>query len=76
MGYRFELLLRYAHFSNNERAQLNDRCHKIQDIFTMMAANSVPNEVLVVDVMASFGGRPLFRQYIQSKKHKYGFENI
>lgn len=76
---RFQLLLRYIHFSNNETAQPNDRLHKIQDIFTMMearfAANCVPGEVLVVDEsMVPFRGRLLFRQYIPSKRHKYGLK--
>nr|CAI5825990.1 unnamed protein product [Callosobruchus analis] len=76
---RFQLLLRFVHFADNETADTNDRLYKIREIFNKMeqkfSQNFIPGEMIVVDeTMIPFKGRLLFRQYIATKKHKYGLK--
>jgi len=75
---RFELILRFWHFSDNEQAPENDRIfvqnliHKIVNNFQ----NSMePEEMMAVDeTMVPFRGRLKFKQYIPGKAHKYGIK--
>nr|CAI5820799.1 unnamed protein product [Callosobruchus analis] len=76
---RFQLLLRFVHFADNETADTNDRLYKIREIFNKMeqkfSQNFIPGEMIVVDeTMIPFKGRLLFRQYIPTKRHKYGLK--
>nr|CAI5841314.1 unnamed protein product [Callosobruchus analis] len=75
----FQLLLRFVHFADNETAYTNDRLYKIREIFNKMeqkfSQNFIPSEMIVVDeTMIPFKGRLLFRQYISTKRHKYGLK--
>ncbi|XP_069363497.1 piggyBac transposable element-derived protein 4-like [Maniola hyperantus] len=73
---RFQLLLRYLHFSENDDASTS-RLHKIQPILdrfnNIMADLYYPEANLSIDEsMVLWRGRLVFRQYIKNKKHKYG----
>ncbi|KAL4083936.1 hypothetical protein QTP88_029252 [Uroleucon formosanum] len=73
---RFELILRFLHFSDNEKAP-DDRIYKVRDLIDKLIENFQkilePEEFLAVDeTMVPFRGRLIFRQYIPGKAHKYG----
>ena len=73
---RFELILRFLHFSDNEKAS-DDRIYKVRDLIDKLIENFQkilePEEFLAVDeTMVPFRGRLIFRQYIPGKAHKYG----
>ncbi|XP_025407161.1 piggyBac transposable element-derived protein 4-like [Sipha flava] len=73
----FELILRFLHFSDNEKAPNNDRIYKVRDLINKLIENFQkilePEEYLAVDeTMVPFRGRLIFRQYIPGKAHKYG----
>ncbi|XP_028968650.1 piggyBac transposable element-derived protein 4-like [Galendromus occidentalis] len=74
---RFQLLLRFIHFSDNEEADIADRSNKFIKILTLLqdkfceAIN--PGEKLTIDeTMIPFRGRLSFLQYMPGKSHKYG----
>lgn len=74
---RFELLLRFWHFSDNEKAPQGDRIYKIRDLIERVVKNyhetMEPGEYMAVDEsMVPFRGRLIFKQYIPGKAHKYG----
>jgi len=74
---RFELILRFFHFSDNEKAPNDDRIYKVRDLIYKLIDNFQkvlePEEYLAVDeTMVPFRGRLIFRQYIPGKAHKYG----
>jgi hypothetical protein len=74
---RFELLLRFWHFSDNEKAPRDDRIYKIRDLIERVVKNyqntMEPGEYMTVDEsMVPFRGRLIFKQYIPGKTHKYG----
>lgn len=76
---RFELLLRFWHFSNNEEAPENDRIFKIRNLVIKIVDNFQktlePDSMIAVDeTMVPFRGRLKFRQYIPGKAHKYGIK--
>lgn len=76
---RFELLLRFVHFSNNEENDPNNRLIKIIYIIDHLNNNFKkyynPNEMLCVDEsLVPFRGRIVFRQYLKQKRHKYGIK--
>ncbi|XP_003740690.1 piggyBac transposable element-derived protein 4-like [Galendromus occidentalis] len=76
---RFQLLLRFVHFSNNQKENASGRSSKfirvleaLQDKFCLAYT---PGDMLVVDeTMVPFRGRLSFRQYIPGKSHKYGIK--
>ncbi|KAL4101274.1 hypothetical protein QTP88_021294 [Uroleucon formosanum] len=74
---KFELILRFWHFENNNSADKTDRLYKIRKLLNM--ANDrfknvhQPGEIIAVDEsMIPYRGRLQFRQYIPNKTHKYG----
>ncbi|XP_050465080.1 piggyBac transposable element-derived protein 4-like, partial [Cataglyphis hispanica] len=76
---RFELLLRFVHFSNNEENDPNNRLSKVAHIIDHLNSNFKkyynPDEVVCVDEsLVPFRGRILFRQYIKQKRHRYGIK--
>lgn len=76
---RFELILRFWHFSNNEEAPENDRIFKIRNLVIKIVDNFQktlePNGMIAVDeTMVPFRGRLKFKQYIPGKAHKYGIK--
>ncbi|XP_015375256.1 PREDICTED: piggyBac transposable element-derived protein 4-like [Diuraphis noxia] len=74
---RFELILRFWHFSDNMKAPVDDRIYKVRGLIERLVKNyqSVmePGEYMAIDEsMVPFRGRLKFRQYIPGKAHKYG----
>jgi hypothetical protein len=76
---RFELLLRFLHFTDNEKNEKNDRLSKIKIIVDSLNENFqkyyLPDEVVCVDEsLVPFRGRIIFRQYLKNKRHRYGIK--
>lgn len=74
---RFELLLRFWHFADNEKTPDNDRIYKDRDLIERVVKNyqniMEPDEYIAIDEsMIPFRGRLKFKQYIPGKAHKYG----
>ncbi|CAM4659016.1 unnamed protein product [Leuciscus chuanchicus] len=74
---RFLLLLRCLHFANNATAVSNDPLKKIRNIFTALTSSFrrifVPYRDLCVDEsLMKWKGRLAFRQFIPSKRHRFG----
>lgn len=74
---RFELLLRMIHFADNGEADQTDKLYKLTPLVNMLTANFkslyVPEEYICVDeTLLPFRGRLGFRQYIKTKRHRYG----
>jgi len=74
---KFELILRFWHFEDNETSDKDDRLYKGRKLLNM--ANELvknirkPREIIAVDEsMIPFRGRLKFWQYIPNKTHKYG----
>ena len=74
---RFELLLRFWHFCNNEVAVEGNRLFKLKNICDALlkrfqALYTPGKEVSIDESMVLWRGRLIFRQYIPGKRHKYG----
>jgi hypothetical protein len=74
---KFELILRFWHFTDNETSDKSDRLYKIRNILDKTNFNFenllTPGEIIAKDEsMIPFRGRFKFRQYIPIKRHKYG----
>jgi len=70
---RFELLLKFLHFSNNEDADPGDRLHKLQGLLDLMLKNfqslyKPGKEISIDEAMVLWRGRLIFRQYIPGKR--------
>ncbi|XP_064598479.1 piggyBac transposable element-derived protein 4-like [Liolophura sinensis] len=70
---RFQLLLRFWHFSENSE----DRLIKIRPLLdyfdkTMSEVYYPKRDLCMDESMVLWRGRLLFRQYIKNKRHKYG----
>ena len=74
---RFELLLKFFHFSNNQEAHADqDRLFKLRPLLDLLRTRFksiyVPGSVISIDeTMVPWKGRLLFKQYIPGKAHKY-----
>lgn len=75
---RFQSLLRFWHFSDNESPDAsNSRLYKIDNLVSFFNRKykgiMKPDQYIAVDeTMIPFRGRLGFRQYIPGKRHKYG----
>ena len=75
---RFELLLKFLHFSNNKELYTNkDRLAKLNPLLVLSEARFksvyMPDSIVTIDeTMVPWRGRLFFRQYIPGKAHKYG----
>ena len=75
---RFELLLKFWYFSNNDNKDSSqDRLFKLKPIMDLLKARFLsvytPGAVVPIDeTMIPWPGRLLFKQYIPGKAHKYG----
>lgn len=74
---RFQLILKFLHFNNNEEVNEEDRLHKVRkpiDHFcNLFKTVYVPNQKLALDEgMLAWRGRLRFRVYNPSKIIKYG----
>lgn len=76
---RYLAILRYLHFSNNAEGDPNDRMRKLgvvlNTIKSQFQSQFYPFENLVIDEsMILFKGRLSFKQYIKTKKHRFGIK--
>lgn len=76
---RFEMILKFIHFSDNQTANTEDRLYKVRDGIDMFIKNYqkvfTPGEKICVDEsLVAWRGRLLFRQYIPNKAAKYGIK--
>jgi hypothetical protein len=75
---RFELLLLFFHFSNNQDEHADqDRLFKPRPLLDLLRARFksiyVPGCLISIDeTMLPWKGRLLFKRYIPGKAHKYG----
>jgi len=74
---RFQLLLKFWHFSDSDNAPEGDRLYKLQGLCDVLLSRFqdlyIPGKELSIDEsMVLWRGRLLFRQYIPGKRHKYG----
>jgi hypothetical protein len=75
---KFELLIKFWHFSNNDNNDSNqDRLFKLKPILDLLKVRLssvyIPGSIVSVDeTMIPWRGRLLFEQYIPGKAHKYG----
>jgi len=74
---RFELLLKFWHFSDNEKATEGDRLQKLRPVcdallLLFQQAFTPGKELSIDESMVLWRGRLVFRQYIPGKRHKYG----
>ena len=76
---RFQLLLRYLHFVNDEAADSNDRLRKIRPLLEMLRTSFrktyMPEQNISVDEsLMLFKGRLLMKQYIPLKRARFGIK--
>ncbi|XP_068239945.1 piggyBac transposable element-derived protein 4-like [Palaemon carinicauda] len=76
---RFLLLTRFMHFADNGRPIANDRIWKIRSFLSIVVANFKkvfhPFQKIVIDEsLILFKGRLVFKQYIPSKRHRFGIK--
>lgn len=76
---RFELLLRFWHFANNEEAAPQERLHKIDKLLQLFIkkyqhAYTPGQKICIDETMIPWRGRLSFRQYIPNKRHRYGIK--
>ena len=76
---RFSLLLKFLHFSNSEDAPADDILFKLRQVCDILRRQIqdvyIPDrEISIDESMVLWRGRLMFRQYIPSKKHKYGIK--
>lgn len=74
---RFQIILKFIHFANNEENVDNDRLFKIRELSEKLNMNFesryTMGPVAVVDEsVVPFCGRLIFRQYLKNKAHPYG----
>jgi len=74
---RFELILKFWHYCNNEELTENDRLFKLRRISEMLisrfqAVYTLERNVSIDESMVLWRGRLRFRQFIPGKRHKYG----
>ena len=76
---RFYALSKFLHFADNKNPKKDDRIWKIRDIIEIFKENCKENfrpyQKLVIDEsLVLFTGRLLFKQYIQTKRHRFGIK--
>ena len=76
---RFHLLTRFLHFADNNRPDEEDRIWKIRNLFKMILGSFskyfYPFQRVVIDEsLILFKGRLAFKQYIPSKRHRFGMK--
>ena len=76
---RFFEILRFIHFVDNNEPVENDRCWKVRFIMSRLISKYKeffsPYQKLNIDEsLVLFRGRIIFRQYIPSKRHRFGIK--
>lgn len=74
---RFEMLLKFWHFNDNDNCPEGDRQHKLEPLITSLLLkfqqSHTPGPVFCIDEsLVPFRGRLIIKQYIPQKAHKYG----
>ena len=74
---RYQDILKFRHFADNENPHHSGRLYKIQPILdyfdAKMRSTYIPNSDLSLEEsMILWRGRLMFRQYIKNKRYKYG----
>lgn len=74
---RFQLLLKFLHFSDNLPMSSTDRLYKLRPLVEKLLKNYqklyTPGSSMVIDeTLVPFRGMLQFKQYIPGKAHKYG----
>ena len=76
---RYNLIMRFLHFTDNDKVEerKDDKLWKIRDIFekvrSQLSLYFSPNQKLVIDEsLLLFKGRLSIKQYIKSKRHRFG----
>lgn len=76
---RFHLLTRFLHFADNNHPDKEDMIWKIRNLFKMILGSFskffYPFQKVVIDEsLILFKGRLAFKQYIPSKRHRFGMK--
>ncbi|XP_022904015.2 piggyBac transposable element-derived protein 4-like [Onthophagus taurus] len=76
---RFQMILRMLHFADNAEQIQGDSFHKLRRVFekikTSFAHNFSPFQNFVIDEsLVLFKGRLLFKQFIKTKRHRFGIK--
>ncbi|KAJ8953501.1 hypothetical protein NQ318_023623 [Aromia moschata] len=76
---RYLQILKNLHFANNEEADPNNRLYKVKNILERVKqrfqSQFYPFQNLVIDEsMILFKGRLSFKQYIKTKRHRFGIK--
>lgn len=76
---RYQLILRFLHFCDNNNIDRNDPMFKIRLVFDNLTEKFrklyKPHQKLVIDEsLVLFRGRVGFRQYIRTKRHRFGLK--
>ncbi|XP_069176049.1 piggyBac transposable element-derived protein 4-like [Procambarus clarkii] len=76
---RFHLILRHLHFENNANEDRHDRLWKVRKVFSDLRGKFrdylVPGQNVVIDEsLVLFKGRLAFKQYIPSKRNRFGLK--
>jgi len=74
---RFELILKFWHYCNNEELPDDDRQFKLRHIIDMLisrfqAVYTLERDISIDEAMVLWRGRLTFRQFIPGRCHKYG----
>lgn len=76
---RFQLILRFWHFNDNNNLAKDGRIGKIKPLLTKLNTlffylKETEKDLVIDETMIPFRGRLSFRQYIPGKAHKYGIK--
>lgn len=76
---RYLLVLRFLHFQDNTTADKDDKLYKVRPLIDMMvgqfrAAYRPTKQVSIDEELVKFKGRCAFRQYIPSKRARFGLK--
>lgn len=77
---KFELILKFIHFSDNEDLENGqDRLYKLRNVMNKFIYNYqqvyTPGQKVCIDEsLIPWRGRLIFKQYIPNKRHKYGIK--
>lgn len=76
---RFINILRFLHLVDNESGPTNDRVWKIRDCFNLFRQKFSDyfhpfQKICIDESLVLFRGRVVFRQYIRTKRHRFGLK--
>jgi hypothetical protein len=76
---RFLVTLSMLHFADNEKQVQGDLLYKVREVLTkikqtFIAQFSPFQDLVIVESMVLFKGRLMFKQYIETKIHKFGIK--